>query len=436
MQYYIKASIAILCFCVMTLFVACSSESDLLDQIQEDNEWHTCELSLNITMSAFSDEPQSRAGNQWTNGSKIYLTFTTGQLVSYGNATYNNGSWLLNYNGQLAEGNSTSCAAVFFDHMESEIGTVINLSPQSAIYEDNNCSYNYQNGKLSIEANLRPKTGRIRFMGTNGNSITLYGITHYISFDYALGKFNSSNEAFQSTVSSQYTPYIYGFFSDAEHPRLNLITATSAYTRFPSNSIYKPGESGYMTIPSEDSHRLWINAAIFKINGVEFKMIPVSFPQGNFLLAETETTEELYDAVLGGSSTSQLPKCGQGLFTDFLTRIKSLTGLKFRYPNYSEWQYAFIGGDRTHGYTYSGSNNLSEVGWYKENSNGTYHAVKQLQPNELGFYDMSGNAFEIVSDYTSRSFGGDYRCDAKLCQNDRASVIIDSRGLRLALSNN
>ncbi|RLD58111.1 MAG: hypothetical protein DRJ05_08585 [Bacteroidetes bacterium] len=54
--------------------------------------------------------------------------------------------------------------------------------------------------------------------------------------------------------------------------------------------------------------------------------------------------------------------------------------------------------------TYSGSNNISNVAWYKDNSGGKTHAVGQKKANELGIYDMSGNVWEWCSDWK-----GDYK---------------------------
>ncbi len=34
------------------------------------------------------------------------------------------------------------------------------------------------------------------------------------------------------------------------------------------------------------------------------------------------------------------------------------------------------------------------TGWYSKNSNTQTHEVAQLKPNELGFYDMSGNLWD------------------------------------------
>ncbi|MCC5806457.1 MAG: formylglycine-generating enzyme family protein [Opitutales bacterium] len=85
----------------------------------------------------------------------------------------------------------------------------------------------------------------------------------------------------------------------------------------------------------------------------------------------------------------------------------------YRLPREAEWEFAARGGNRSAGYTYSGSNDLDEVGWYWENTadapcalwsgigdaDGTWvergsRPVGGKAPNELGLYDMSGNVWE------------------------------------------
>lgn len=436
----------------MSLFVACTSQDDILDDIQKEednNQPHTCELVLNVTKSGFDDEPQSRAASGWTNGDKIYLTFTVGDCTSYGDAVYNNGSWTVYYYGPLTEGATTKCTAVYFDNPELESSPVVKITESTGIYEDTNGSYVFSGGTLSVTADLKPKTGRIRFAGTNNDEITLYGVSHYTSYDCSNGKFTTSIGALKITVASGFTPYVYGAFADTEQPRLNVITATSGYTRFLSTSIYQPGESGYMNIPSETSHNGWQNSVIFKVNGVEFTMIPVNYTSGNFLLAETETTVQLYDAITGKtSSTSQIPQSGlsYNMWLTFISKLSALTELNFRVPTRDEWQYAFKGGNKTQGYTYSGSNIISNVAWYNGNSNSKVHEVKQLQPNELGFYDMSGNLHEVTSTATSNGSrywcGGYFSSSESNCQmSSYVDLFYDNNttsygGLRLALSNN
>ena len=406
----------------LSLFVSCSSQDDILDDISKEenaNQKHTCELVLNVSKEGFNDEAQTRSASSWENGDKIYLTFSVGTNTSYGDAVYNNGIWTVSYYGSLTEGETTKCTAVYFDNPEYESSSVVKISENTGIYEDCNGSYVYSDGTLSVTANLKPKTGRIRFAGTEGEKIIVFGITHYTSYDCSNGKFTNSIGALNANVSSGYTPYIYGEFSDAEQPRLNIITSTSGYTRLLSTSIFKSGESGYMTIPSESAHNGWQNSVIFKVNGVEFTMIPVVYESGNFLLAETETTNELYNAIMNTDrSNPKLPVVGDDYRT-FLSKLNAITELTFAIPDYSEWYYAAKGGNKSQDYIYSGSDIVSNVAWYEGNSNNTLHDVKQLQPNELGFYDMSGNASEYTNETNNSSYqdyvGGDYKSSEYEC---------------------
>jgi len=92
----------------------------------------------------------------------------------------------------------------------------------------------------------------------------------------------------------------------------------------------------------------------------------------------------------------------------------------YRLPTLDEWVFASRGGNKTKGFTYSGSNNINQVAVFKDNSKGELAFVGSKNPNELGFYDMSGNVWEWVWDkysgYERINRGGDYRNEEDVCR--------------------
>lgn len=71
----------------------------------------------------------------------------------------------------------------------------------------------------------------------------------------------------------------------------------------------------------------------------------------------------------------------------------------WRLPTEAEWEYAAMGGNKSKGYEYSGSNVKEEVVVYKKIA-----PVGSLKPNELGIYDMTGNVLEWCYDTNNEGY--------------------------------
>lgn len=211
------------------------------------------------------------------------------------------------------------------------------------------------------------------------------------------------------------------YILDLEAPHLESATLPVSLSNFSANQMmslhsYESTPSGnVITIPVKDG----ISIEMVKVEAGSFTM--GATPEmgdaydnekpthkviltNNYYLGRCEVTQALWNAIMGSNPSrflgAELP-VEQVSWDDchrFIDKLNSMTGLHFRLPTEAEWEFAARGGNKSCAYKYSGSNVLSDVAWYKDNSGGRTHPVGALKPNELGLYDMSGNVNEWCQD--------------------------------------
>ena len=166
----------------------------------------------------------------------------------------------------------------------------------------------------------------------------------------------------------------------------------------------------------------------------------------DYYIGQTEVTQKLWKAVMGYNPSkckgSKRPVTNVNYYEieEFLKRIDSISGMKFRLPTEQEWEYAARGGKNTQGYVYSGGNDVEKVAWTNVNAS-KIKKVKKRTANELGIYDMSGNVWEWCSTkycYFDRERNAKLGRDGQMycirggaCELPKTSARVAWRGKRL-----
>lgn len=173
-------------------------------------------------------------------------------------------------------------------------------------------------------------------------------------------------------------------------------------------------------------HSFAQNDTTFIIGGVQFKMIFVkggTFRMGiksdtllksispdyksqynmehyvslsDYYMMETEVTQELWEKMMHYNRSFHKGKLlpvenvSWKECEIFCKRLSRKTGLLFRLPTASEWEYAANGGLNKDGCLFSGDDIIDSVAWYIGNSHVESHCVKSLKSNHLVYMICQG----------------------------------------------
>ncbi len=225
----------------------------------------------------------------------------------------------------------------------------------------------------------------------------------------------------------------------------SAITATE-----PESGEHQPGE--LMTVDLGNGVKMefvWIPKGSFMMgspdddpdaDGDEFPQHKVTFTKG-FWMGKYEVTQGQWKAVMvnnpsyfqgekapAGENTDNLPveQCSWDDVQEFIAKLNGITDGKYALPSEAQWEYAARGGVQNH--TYSGSNNIDEVAWYRlNNGKMTPHEVGKKKANAYGLHDMTGNVDELCQDFWHDDYIG-APADGSAWDYDNSVQLLVGRG--------
>ena len=275
----------------------------------------------------------------------------------------------------------------------------------------------------------------------------------------AVAAVSNANDVLQDNVSTSST-------SSSQSATTSSGFSSTSSVSFGSNEISIPVKNG-ITIDM-----MKVEAGTFMMGATSEMQDPYGDEKpvhqvtltNDYYMGKYEVTQALWQAVMGSNPSEfkgdNLPveNVSWDDCQDFISKLNSMTGRKFRLPTEAEWEYAARGGNKSRGYQYSGSSKISDVAWYDGNSGSKTRLVGTKQANELGIYDMSGNVWEWCQDrygsYISSSQtnptgavsgsyrvyrGGSWYFDSECCRSSgrgigTPDISCSIIGLRLVLS--
>ncbi|MBQ9191699.1 MAG: fibronectin type III domain-containing protein [Bacteroidaceae bacterium] len=230
------------------------------DEALQPEGAHTYRMRLVADITTYDDATRA-AAYTFQDKDQVYVLFQQGTATISGTAVYDasKDEWTLTPSQTLKDTDESRCQLAFFLAAGSTSSSAITLTQQTRIYTDAQATYQLADGMLTIQGQLSPALGRIRFRGSAGQKCTVSGLAFASTFSLKDHTFSLSPSKFTATCGADgYTPYYYAAFADADKRQLTFELSTeSGLRRSFGAGVLQAGTSGYVTIPMADSHEGW-----------------------------------------------------------------------------------------------------------------------------------------------------------------------------------
>lgn len=260
---------------ILLLLSACKNKDEVL--LPEGAKVYQMRLEASIT--SYDGQGTRNTAFTFADKEKLYVLFHQDNADITGTAVYDAGTnlWTIIPSKTLSETVNGRCQLAFFLAEGTVTETGVALTQQTRIYTDTESAYQLYDEMLTVQAQLSPALGRIRFKGQQEQTCTVSGLAFANTFDLKTHEFELTPSKFTATCTDDgYTPYYYCDFADVLKRQLTFeLTEGSSLIRNFGEGVLQAGTSGYITIPTAESHNGW---KLVNNSGEEITFATISKP--------------------------------------------------------------------------------------------------------------------------------------------------------------